>query len=354
MIKLLIVEDSPVIRDFLGYIFSMDSEIEIIGYAGDGIEAIEKVKELSPNVVTMDINMPKMNGLDATKAIMSKYPVPIVIVSGSENISEIGNSFDAIEAGALSVMPRPVGLGHPDFEASSKELIRTVKAMSEVKVVRRWIRNAEMHSHIKYKNPAAKIKFVLIGASTGGPVILQSILAEMPKDFSLPILIVQHMSEGFISGFAEWLNLSSKLLVHIAANGELILPGNVYAAPDKTHMGVNSNGKIILEASNPINGHIPSVSYLFRSAAENFGSGAIGILLTGMGKDGAAELKLMRDNNAITIAQDKGSSVIFGMPGEAVRLEAASHVLPPDKIISFLLEFDRNNKFEKLRGEDMK
>ena len=341
MIKLLIVDDSPVIREFLNFIFGLDPEIQVVGFANDGIEAIEKIKQLKPDVVTMDINMPRMNGLDATKEIMSTLPLPIVIVSGSRDAAELEYSFDSMEAGALAVLQRPAGLKHPDFETSSKELIRTVKAMSEIKVVRRWIRPSKSRANrnneiLNFKKQSANIKIIVIGASTGGPAVIHSILSGLPQKFSVPILIVQHMSEGFISGFVEWLNQSSSIPVNMAAQGELILPGNAYVAPDNTHMGINSNGQIILEKGEPKNGHCPSISYLFRTAADNFGNNAAGILLTGMGKDGAAELKMMKEKNALTIVQDEESSIVFGIPGEAVRIDAAAYILPPDKIVSLL------------------
>ncbi|MCL5028932.1 MAG: chemotaxis-specific protein-glutamate methyltransferase CheB [Bacteroidetes bacterium] len=345
MIKLLIVEDSRVIQDFLCFIFRSDPEIQIVGIAEDGLEAIEKIKLLRPDVVTMDINMPKMNGIYATKEIMSSYPLPIIVVSGSRSSKESVNSFESIEAGALAVLQRPAGIGHPDFDSTSRELIKTVKAMSEVKVVRRWHNKNKLQSktHNEIFKPDVKsglVRIIAIGASTGGPSVIQNILSHLPINFRFPILIVQHMSNGFIPGFVDWLNKSSMIPVHEPVHEESILPGHVYIAPDDFQMGVNSSGKIILTTDNLVNGHKPSISYLFQSIADNYGQNAIGILLTGMGKDGANELKILKDKSVVTIAQDEESSVVFGIPGEAVRINAAAYVLPPDKIISLLSEIN--------------
>jgi two-component system chemotaxis response regulator CheB len=177
---------------------------------------------------------------------------------------------------------------------------------------------------------------VAIGASTGGPPALQAILAGLPQDFSAPLLVVQHIAPGFVHGFAEWLGQHSRLPVVVASHGAQPLPGKVYLAPDGAQMMVESGGRILLAKENPENGLCPSVSYLFRSVADVYGPRAVGILLTGMGKDGAEELKKMQDHGAVTIAQDSQSSVVFGMPGEAIRLRAASFVLPPDRIVAVL------------------
>jgi two-component system chemotaxis response regulator CheB len=189
---------------------------------------------------------------------------------------------------------------------------------------------------VPLKPPPAKIKLVVIGASAGGPVALQTILSGLPEDFSAPVLIVQHMAEGFIQGFVEWLAQTSALPIHVARHGEPIVPGHVYVAPDHLQMKVESGGTIGLSKDAAENGLSPSVSYLFRSAAQVFGGTAVGVLLTGMGKDGAEELGLMKGKGAITIVQDEASSVVYGMPGEAIKLGAATYVLSPDRIAAEL------------------
>ena len=177
-----------------------------------------------------------------------------------------------------------------------------------------------------------------IGASTGGPPVLQTILAALPKDFPVPLLIVQHIAPGFVAGLVEWLNQTTGLKVHVAAYGVQPLPGHVYLAPDDFHMGIRAGGEIALSREQPENGLRPAVAHLFRSLADVCGPRAVGVLLTGMGKDGALELKKLKDCGAFTIAQDRETSVVHGMPGEAISLGAAVRVLPADKIAAALIE----------------
>ena len=340
MIKVLIVEDSPVVREMLIYILESDPEIRIIGTAGDGQQALELVKDKKPDIITMDIHMPGMDGFEATRDIMESNPVPIVIVSGSSTVLEAATAFRALEAGALTVIARPWGIGHPDHDKSAQEFIRTVKLMSEVKVVRRWprYRNEPVESgkFPKQATNAPEIKLVAIGASTGGPVALERILSGLPKSFSAPIVVVQHISPGFVGGFVEWLSQASGFPVVVARDGDFTLPGCAYVAPDGCHMTVNAGGWIALNNDEPCHGLRPSVSVMFKSVVEAYGCNAVGVLLTGMGKDGAAELKMMKDRGAITIVQDKESSIVFGMGEEAHRLEADTYLLPPEKIASTL------------------
>ncbi|MBI4535503.1 MAG: chemotaxis-specific protein-glutamate methyltransferase CheB [Ignavibacteriae bacterium] len=348
MVNVLIVEDSPVVREFLVYILSSDPDVRVIGVAHNGEEAVEAVRLKQPHVVTMDIHMPKLNGFDATRRIMQTTPVPIVIVSGSSTAEEVATTFQALEAGALAVVRRPVGMGHPNHETAAKELVQTVKLMSEVKVVKRWPRpqhklgaSLELPPAVERKKQDTEIRLVCIGASTGGPVVIQSILSVLPKDFPVPIVIVQHMAEGFVHGFADWLAQSSPIPVRVATQGEQLLPGRVYVAPDGYHTRVRADGRIELRKDNPDNGLRPSVAALFRSAAEAFGPSVIGVLLTGMGTDGAEELKHMKDAGAVTIAQNKETSIVHGMPGEAIRLDAATYVLSPERIATAVLNLVR-------------
>jgi two-component system chemotaxis response regulator CheB len=341
VIKVLVVEDSPVARELLVYILDSDPEIKVIGTVNNGIQALEALKEKTPDVITMDIHMPEMDGFEATRVIMETAPTPIVIVTASENPREVGTSFRAIEAGALAVVPRPQGLSHPEFKTNATELLQTVKLMSEVKVVRRWHKtrsglSTPRQPEFDVNGRQRDIKVVAIGASTGGPIALQTILSELPKDFLAPTLIVQHMAPGFTSGFVEWLNQTTRLSVHLATPGEVMLDGHVYVAPDGFQMGVKVAGRIALSHDASEHGLCPSVSYLFRALAEVYGAQCIGVLLTGMGKDGAAELRSMKMRGAVTFAQDGESSVVHGMPGEAIKLDAATYVLPPEKIAAAL------------------
>ncbi len=340
MIKVLIVDDSATTRHFLEQVFNADPALRVIGQARDGAEAIEMVERLAPDVITMDICMPGLSGLEATARIMEEHPTPIVILSGNLDDDEVMSSCRAMEAGALVALAKPSGGGHPDHGTAVAELVQTVKLMSEVRVVKRWIRSKKVLPQVFSQAADATLpgnpKLVAVGASTGGPVVINTLLAGLTPDFPLPILIVQHMAAGFIRGFAEWLGISSGLPVHIAAAGEIMLPGHAYIAPDGCQTMVANDNRIAMVTGVAEYGHCPSVAALFRSVAMVHGGQAIGILLTGMGSDGARELKMMKDKGAVTIAQDQASSVIYGMPGEAAKLGAATYLLPPDKMAAML------------------
>ena len=338
MIKVLVVEDSPVLRELLIHILQSDPELHVAGAAGTGEEAITLAERLRPDVITMDIHMPSMDGFEATRRIMQQCPTPVVVVSGSSSRAETAWAFRAMEAGALAVVHKPVGPEHPDHEMMRAQLLTKVKLMSQVKVVRRWPRPRTYATPPLSAPPRPQaVDVVAIGASTGGPPVLQTILSSLPTDFPAAILVVQHMAPGFLEGFAEWLAQSSPLPVRMAAHGDTLVPGNVYIAPDGRHMKVTPTGKVALFEEGAKNGLRPSVAELFLSVADVYGPRAAGVLLTGMGKDGAEELLLMRERGAATIAQDKESSVVYGMPGEAARIGAACYELPPSQIVSLLM-----------------
>jgi two-component system chemotaxis response regulator CheB len=338
-IKVLIVEDSPSVQDLLIYILGSDPEIEIIGTAYTGKRAIKFLERNKPDIITMDMDMPEMDGLEATRIIMETNPVPIIIVTASWSPSEVKSTYKATEVGAIAIMEKPRGIGHPDHNIMALELIQTVKLMSKVKVVKRWRKAVQEPAEVKLppsipkpEQIKADIKLVAFGASTGGPVALQKILSLLPKNLPVPILIVQHIAKGFLKGFVEWLNDTTDQSVHIAVNNENPKQGNVYVAPNGFQMGVKMGGKLLVSKDEPENSLCPSVSYLFRSVAEVFRENAIGVLLTGMGKDGAYELKMMKEHGAVTIAQSEESSVIYGMSGVAVKLGAAKYILSPEQI----------------------
>ena len=345
MIKVLIVDDSASTRLFLERVFSADPAIKVVGTAKDGEEALAAVARLTPDVITMDVYMPRMNGLEATRLIMESNPTPIIILSGNLDQQEIMTSFQAMEAGALVALPKPHGVGHPDHEKEVRSLVQKIKLMAEVRVVKRWPRRRQGVGTLRLPSVTggeARPEVVAIGASTGGPVVIQTILAGLGDNFPLPVLIVQHMAEGFIQGFVSWLALTSRLPVHVAGQGETILPGHAYVAPDGCHMLVEAGGRVRLGGDPPDNGLRPSVTSLFRSVADVYGKMAVGVLLTGMGRDGVDELRLLKEKGAVTIAQDKASSVIYGMPGEAVQSGAATYELSPEKIVAMLERLSKN------------
>ncbi|MDP2320683.1 MAG: chemotaxis-specific protein-glutamate methyltransferase CheB [Acidobacteriota bacterium] len=346
-ITVLVVDDSKVLRMLLVHLLESDPQIRVIGTVDDGQAALDFVSKQKPDVVLMDIHMPGLDGFETTRRLMETYPLPIVICSATSSPQEVATTFRMMEAGAVACIAKPTGPEHPEFEERVAMLLQTVKLMSEVKVVRRWPRPLAPAPPVPrpaVETPGrAEITVVGIGASTGGPAVLQTVLAGLPKDFPAPILVVQHIAHGFLPGLAEWLGHTTGFQVHIASYGIQPRAGHVYLAPDDFQMGLSVGGRIVLTKEGPENGLRPAVSYLFRSLAETCGPRSVGVLLTGMGKDGAAELRAIRDQGAVTIAQDRDSSVVYGMPGEAVRLGGATHVLPADKIADVLVSIVRKN-----------
>jgi two-component system chemotaxis response regulator CheB len=342
MIKVLIVDDSAVVRDLLKHILTSQGEIVVIGEAKDGQEALEFVARNKPDVITMDINMPRLNGFEATRQIMQKYPVPIVIVTASWDPNDLNKTWTAMEAGAVAAIEKPRYSTEEDYKNNAKNIVDTVRLMSQVKVVRRWPKRKVAVTEVSADRTESRLsvpryEIVAIGASTGGPPVIKELLETLPENFSAPITIVQHIARNFTAGLVEWLDRSTALKVRVAKNREILEAGTVYVAPDGLQMKVDLSSHIILTDDPPENGLKPSVSYLFRSVAEIFGKKAVGILLTGMGKDGANELRTLKDKGAITIAQDKETSVIHGMPGEAIKIGGATHIAAPDRIVGLLM-----------------
>ncbi|HEY1923552.1 MAG TPA: chemotaxis protein CheB [Tepidisphaeraceae bacterium] len=342
IIKLLVVEESSALRTLLGNILSREPRIQMVGTAQCGRDALAFLSRDDPDVILMDIGLSELDAFETTRRIMETRPIPIVICGSGDNPRETMRTLRAMEAGAVAWVDKPIGKSGKEFDASAAEMLRTIKLMSEVIVVRRWPPGRHKRSSAaavalpSSRQHADGIEVIGIGASTGGPPVLQSILAGLPKDFTVPVLIVQHISRGFLAGMADWLDQTTALKVHVAAHGMTPLPGHVYLAPDELHMGMG-DGKIILSAMEADYGSRPSVAHLFRSLAD-YGAGAIGVILTGMGKDGARELGRMKALGALTIAQDRESSVVHGMAGEAISLGAASCILPADKIAGALVD----------------
>ncbi len=355
MIDVLVVEDSRVTREYLVYVLETDPGLRVIGTAESGEAALAFLAKQRPDAILMDIHLPGIDGFEATRRIMSSHPVPIVVCTASVQQSEVHTAMRALEAGALALLKKPRGLGDPGAETEAAAIISTLKLMSEVKMVRRWNRPAAVPARLDppVAEPAPGDAFVddaaivAIGASTGGPPVLLQILSGLPTTFAAPILVVQHIAAGFVAGFAEWLAASSGLPVHLAQGGEIPLPGHVYVAPDDCHLRVGPQGELETTRDESQSGPRPSVGVLFRSVAERFGRRAVGVLLTGMGRDGAEELKLMADRGALTVAQDEESCVVFGMPAEAIKLGAARFVFPPRKIAGLLTSAVRRGESKK-------
>jgi len=323
-VRVLLAEDSAVVREYLVYILSQNPQIEVVGTAKDGIEAVEKAEQLRPNLVLMDAHMPRMNGFEATRKIMEVAPTPIVMISASLEADATAITFEAIKAGALTMVEKPAGPGHPAEAEMVTRLLETVRLMAEVKVVRRWARTERKTPSVP---PPRNVRLVVMGASTGGPAALGEIVQLLPPTLQVPILVVQHITPGFTVGLVQWLRRETPLPLKMAEPLEVVRPGTVYLAPEGAHMGITRAGRIHLTKGTPGEGYCPSVNHLFESVALSYGHAAMGVLLTGMGQDGAAGLLKLRQAGGVTIAQDEETSAVFGMPAEAIRLGAAELVL---------------------------
>lgn len=336
-IRVLIVEDSTVARELLVALFQSTPGFQVVGAARSGVEAIKLAKRLKPSVITMDVFMPEMDGFEATRHIMSVAPCPIVVISGGVDADEGKLSFDAIQAGALTVLRKPSMDDPPEV---LQLLTDQIKLMAEVKVVRRTNRSVLPQTRPLEipRNPRREpIQLVAMAASTGGPAALAEVLSRLPEYFPVPILIVQHITPGFGQGFAAWLNQQTPLRVRLAYPADSPVAGEVLIAPDNYHMEVNSLRFIMLRNTPPDqSGQRPSANYLFHSVARAYGATAIGVILSGMGGDGADGLRAMRETGAHTIAQDEATCVVFGMPAVAIAMGAAQQVLPINKIAAAL------------------
>jgi len=354
VIRVLIAEDSELSWNLLKSILDSDPQIKVVGWAKNGRECIEQIKRLNPNVITMDIHMPIMDGLEATRYIMENFPTPILVVSAMVKDDE-NMVFNLLKVGALDVIEKPK-LQRGDLQDKvNDEVIQRVKAVSKVTPFRRF-------NHASEKTPPGDIQAVknseriplrtlreskcilVIGASTGGPPVLNAILKNIPDDFAFPILVTQHIFNGFISGLVKWLEKECHKKVKIGLNQEPLRSGTIYLAPDHFHMGISKERKILLSNGLPISGHRPSVDFLMESAAQVYGDACMGVLLTGMGRDGAIGLLAIKNAGGLTISQDEKSSAIFGMPKAAIDLGAAKKVCSIGQISKEIAHWAIQNK----------
>lgn len=353
MIDVLVVDDSSLIRKIFCHILDESPDVRSVAQAASGEEALAYLGSHRVDVVTMDIHMPGMDGFEATRRIMESAPVPIVIVSSCWEPEEVDKTFRAMEAGAVGILGKPEDLFGTGGEAYSEEFLTAVRQGAAATVVRLRSRGKRLSGDLPAPAPGGterhpKRRIVALGASTGGPQAIQRLLGALPTTFSLPLMVVQHMAPGFSQGFAEWLHRRSPLPVQMAQAGEGLRGGKVYVAPEGVQMGVGP-GVVDLAPGSPEHRACPSVSWLFRSVARVYGASAVGILLSGMGEDGAAELKELRDRGGLTLAQDRDSSVVWGMPGEAVRLAGAEMVLSPEAMAEVLKHLGMPSEGERCR-----
>jgi two-component system, chemotaxis family, protein-glutamate methylesterase/glutaminase len=338
MIRVLVVEDSPTDRELLVSTLGCDPEFTVVGQAENGARAVELARELRPDLITMDILMPVLDGLEATKEIMVQAPTPILVVSSTMRDRGVELSLDAIRAGALMCVEKPLPPGAPDYADRRSQFLALAKAMAQVKVVRRWAtaRVPSAAAGSPDRRPARPLRLVAIAGSTGGPAALQRILMDLPGDFPVPLVVVQHIAAGFVAGLAEWLRSSCHLRVKVAEDGESLSARTVYLASDDRHLGVTRDRTIRMSAAGPINGFRPSANHLFESAASAFGSAVLAVVLTGMGNDGVEGLRAVRQAGGHIIAQNEATSVIYGMPREAVAAGVVDAELPITEIGSRL------------------
>lgn len=335
-VRVLVVEDSITVRRRLCDVLEADSGIQVVGEAGDGSRAIDLCRELRPNVITMDMMMPVMNGLAATEFIMAHFPTPILIVSSSTNRGELFKTYEALAAGAIDVLEKPMGHYGEDWDS---RFISTVKLVSRIKTITHPRARLGNYPREPVATPPVRApaqqscRVVGIGASTGGPAAIVNVLKAIPADFPLPILLVMHIGQPFAAALAEWLDGQSSHAVAYARDGEPVIGavGRVLMAPPDLHMAV-SGGRIRLSGAPERFSCRPSVDVLFESLAREYADATAACLLTGMGRDGAAGLLEIHRAGGMTIAQDESTSVVYGMPREAVLLGAAQRVLPIGEI----------------------
>jgi two-component system chemotaxis response regulator CheB len=345
-IKVLVIDDSAVIRSLLSDILSTDKEIEVVGVAMDPYAARAKIKKLLPDVLTLDIEMPKMDGISFLKNIMRLRPMPVVMISSlTEAGAEI--ALEALQIGAVDYIAKPKLDDARKLHEYAEEIIAKVKSASRVRVFPGGATAAgsdlaSRPAAYKYihrpEHPTNSEMVIAIGASTGGTEAIKEILVRMRPN-APAVLITQHIPKLFSTAFAKRMDDVSSMSVCEAEDGQRIRQGHVYIAPGDQHLKLRREGQDYfcqLDNSAPVNRHMPSVDVLFESVANCVGPGAVGIILTGMGRDGALGLRAMLESGAETIAQDENTSVVWGMPGEAVRLNAAKNVLPLGKIVDTL------------------
>jgi two-component system, chemotaxis family, protein-glutamate methylesterase/glutaminase len=338
-IRVMIVEDSRVVREFLVQLIGADPRLEVAVAVDCAEEALRLLERVSPDVISMDIRLPGMNGFEATQQIMTRKPTPIVVVSASVEAEDLKVSMNALRAGALSVVEKPAGLAHEDYERLARRLCDQLVLMSQVKVIRqridRGVRFAPARPSLAavHATQASVGPFRMVGmvASTGGPAALTQIFRHLPADFPVPILVIQHITSSFLEGFATWLGSIAPLPVRFARDGETAAAGTIYLPSADRHLRVEGT-RLRLDASAPVNLQRPSGTILFRSMAQSAGSAALGVLLTGMGEDGAEGLRELRQAGGYTLAEDESTAVVYGMPAVAIRLGAVCESLPLSEI----------------------
>ncbi|HVA60663.1 MAG TPA: chemotaxis-specific protein-glutamate methyltransferase CheB [Mycobacteriales bacterium] len=357
-LAVVVVDDSPVQRRFLRAVIEAGDDLSVVGEARNGREAIALVERLRPGAVLMDLDLPLMNGIEAIERIMATRPTPILVYSSFVDGTDNANARAALAAGAVDVVGKPGPEHAGRMEDHAEELRSRLRVASRIRVIthpRGRLRGHAGGTALSPKRPAPEprsdvtpepapnvrpsgVRLLAIGASTGGPQALATVLGSLPAGLDIAVLVVQHMADGFIEGLAGWLDELIALPVAVGQSGRRLAPGTVTVAPSGLNLIVHDHLRVTTEVPPPTQFHIPGIDATFRSVAAQLGSEAIGVLLTGMGRDGALGLQEMHDRGAMTIAQDESTSAVYGMPGAAAALGAADRVLPLPEIGSTLLD----------------
>jgi two-component system chemotaxis response regulator CheB len=342
-VRVMLVEDSATELYLLRKLFELAPDLEIVGEARNGLEALELLPAARPDIVCTDYHMPKMDGLEFILRAKAITDCPIMVLSVAVQAHHKDNIFKLLAAGAVAVVAKPAGTTSGITPDEGRHLFETIREIARARPLQppaaRETRGQSATHPIARVSQAGTsvpdlkgVALVAIGASTGGPQILSTIFSKLPASCRVPIVCVQHISCGFLEGMVSWLQPQCKLVIEIAENGKTPQPGHIYFAPDGRNLTIDAHRRFSLDAGPSPSLHCPGIDPLFISVAQHYGPSALGILLSGMGRDGAAGLKTLRDKGAATIAQDKATSVIFGMPGAAIALGAAQCVLSTDQI----------------------
>lgn len=336
-VRVMIVEDSAVVRQLLVHIVGSDPRFHIVSAVGSAEEALASLAGAAPDVISMDIRLPGMDGLEATRRIMSERPTPIVVFADAVEDQSLKISLNALRAGALTVVEKPVGLGAASHADIAHTICTQLYIMSSVPVIRRRevaaaAAAATQPPRLRPSPGLARLDYVAIAASTGGPPALARVLEALPGDFPAPVLLVQHMGNAFMEGFAAWLDGLVPMRSALAQDREPALPGRIYVAPGDRHLTLDAEERLRLTLAPPVRGHRPSATPLFSSLAASAGPRSLGVILTGMGEDGASGLLELRSAGGHTIAEAASSAVVYGMPAAAVALGAASEIMALEDI----------------------
>ncbi len=335
-IRVLLVDDSPIALTALSRILSTAPDIHVVGTARNGKDALELVPRLDPDVICTDLYMPVMDGLELTREVMERYPRPILVISVAVRSDDPHNAFQLLEAGAVDVLSKPrMGLDPADRQLA-EELVRKIRVLSGVVVIpKHKVRERPLEAADRNR-VSGPIDVIAIGASTGGPQALQTIFSELPADLPVPILCVQHIGSGFTEALIDWLRGHTRLTIRFAQPGAPTEPGTVYFAPEGSVLELDRQQLLQTRPLKP-GEHSTQVDLVFRAAAKRFGPHAAGVLLSGMGRDGADGMRAIAEAGGLTVAQDEATSIVFGMPASAIANGSAQHVLPLPEIAGFLL-----------------